>query len=336
MARRIMAVRAAWRPTSISGPSGAKSRGRVPDRSDAAFPCGRARPRARRHCLLPVCEGVLAFADRRFLIRAGITALLVLVSCSRPAAVRGGDDASVGDAGMDSATSILAPLANHAWLEPIALPSGHRAVIAVPLGAMEPRPIVVGVHGAGDRAEWACGGYRIATGAFPFVVCPEGVSAGGEKFSTADSKRLESDIRAAVDATRTIFGTYVAPGPLLYAGFSLGAMHGVAVVSHSGALFPRVLLLEGAFRGWSPKSARQFVDGGGARVMLVCAAATCDAAFAGAKRDLEQAGAKVEIVAAGTRRHNLDGPMMKVLAHHWPWLVEGDTRWDGFLPPATP
>jgi predicted esterase len=218
-------------------------------------------------------------------------------------------------------------LTGFAWLESFDLPSGHRAVVSVPLGATEPRPIVVGVHGAGDRAEWACGGYRIATGAYPFVVCPEGNPAGAGKFSTAGSVALAADIDAAVRLTREKFGRWVADGPLLYAGFSLGAIHAVPLLAKQGSTFPRVLLLEGAFHEWTPALARSFVESGGERVMLVCAGSDCSGSFGAAKRDLERAGAAVEIVGAGTGRHNLDGPMMKVLASHWAWLVEGDARW---------
>jgi predicted esterase len=231
------------------------------------------------------------------------------------------------DAG--DASTALPALGGHAWMEPLDLGPGHRAVVTVPLGATEPRPIMVGVHGAGDRAEWACGGYRIATKVFPFIVCPQGLSAGGGKFSTAGADRLSADIDRAVALVREQFGPYVAPGPLLYAGFSLGAMHGVSVVANHGETYPRVLLIEGAYREWTPALARAFAKSGGQRVMLVCQASDCRSMFRQAQQDLERAGVEVRLVPAANGRHNLDEAMMSALERALPWLVERDARWDG-------
>jgi hypothetical protein len=250
-------------------------------------------------------------------------AAIALLSCTAP---RAADRPDAAPAPVTSAPSPPRPsLAGYSWMEPLDLGGGRRAVVAVPLGATEPRPIVVGVHGAGDRAEWACGGYRIATRAYPFVVCPQGVPAGGDKFSTADSGRLASDIAAAVRVTRERFGRWIAEGPLVYAGFSLGAIHGIPLLAKQASTFPRVLLIEGGT--WTPAQSRAFVEGGGERVMLVCAAPECSGTYGTSRRNLERAGAKVQLVGAGTGRHNLDGSMMSVLAEHWAWLVEGDTRW---------
>ena len=230
--------------------------------------------------------------------------------------------------------SVLPPLSGHEWLETLELGSGHQAVVAIPLGAREPRPVVVGVHGAGDRAEWACGGYRNATGAHAFIICPQGLPRGDGKFSTASVERLAKDIELAVQKTREAFGAYVASGPPTYSGFSLGAIRGVHVVAPQGKEFPRVLLVEGGARELSPRSVESFVATGGERVLLLCAAARCDESLHSAARAIERKGARARVVAAGTGRHNLDGTMMRRIAQNWAWLVEGDPRWASWSPPA--
>jgi predicted esterase len=223
----------------------------------------------------------------------------------------------------------LAPLTDAVWLESLAMPPGRAAFVSVPLGATGPRPVMIGVHGAGDRPEWACGGYRAATDAFPFIVCPRGLPQGDDKFSTAGPDRLMEDIASALVALRRRFGPYMAEGPLLYAGFSLGAIHGAKIIASHADDFPLALLIEGAYTELTPELARAFAERGGKRVMLGCGQSGCRASFAAAQRALERAGIEVLLLDANTGRHNLDGAMMQALHDAWPRLVSGDSRWDG-------
>src|ERR1700742_3291460 len=62
----------------------------------------------------------------------------------------------------DALAAELAPLGNASWIERLEPPGGNVLFVTPPVGAREPRPVVVAVHGAGDRAEWACGGWRLA------------------------------------------------------------------------------------------------------------------------------------------------------------------------------
>ncbi len=226
----------------------------------------------------------------------------------------------------------LPPLTDAVWLETLAMPPGHAAFVSVPLGATEPRPVMIGMHGAGDRPEWACGGYRAATDAFPFIVCPRGVPQGPsapDKFASPGPDRIREDIVSALAALRARFKGYVADGPLLYAGFSLGAIHGAKVIATDGAMFPTALLIEGGYSELTPALAHTYAKSGGKRVMLGCGQPGCRASFAPARRALEQAGIDVFMLDANTGRHNLDGPMVQALRDAWPRLVAGDARWDG-------
>jgi predicted esterase len=227
----------------------------------------------------------------------------------------------------------LPPLTEAVWLETLPMPAGHDAVVSVPLGAREARPVMIGMHGAGDRPEWACGGYRAATDAFPFIVCPRGVPHGSsepEKFDSPGPARIAQDVGLAMQSLRARFGSYVAPGPLLYAGFSLGAIHGAKVVADEPTTFPTALFIEGGYKEIDLALARRYANNGGKRVMLACGQTACPALFAGAERALSTAGIEVQLVNAHTGRHNLDGPMMHALREAWPWLVAGDPRWAGF------
>ena len=69
------------------------------------------------------------------------------------------------------------------------------------------------------------------------MICPQGIRAGEATYTTAAPSRIRGDIDAAVASVRQMLGPYVADGPLVYVGFSLGAMNGIEVVSKAGALF---------------------------------------------------------------------------------------------------
>jgi len=236
--------------------------------------------------------------------------------------------ASVPDASPPSA---LAPLTDAVWLEALPMPPGRAAFVSVPLGATGPRPVMIGMHGAEDRPEWACGGYRAATDAFPFIICPRGIAHGSsapDKFFTPGPARLAEDIASALSALRARFGPYVAEGPLLYAGFSLGATHGAQLLAAQASTFPVALLIEGGYAQITPALAARYAEQGGKRVMLGCGQAACRPSFRAAERALRRAGIEVMVLDARTGRHNLDGPMMQALRYAWPKLVAGDSRWD--------
>jgi predicted esterase len=251
----------------------------------------------------------------------------VSVGSSNPAA-------NASDGSPSAQTPKLPALTDAVWLESLPMPPGRAAVVSVPLGATEPRPVMIGMHGAGDRPEWACGGYRAATDAFPFIICPRGLPqdpSAPDKFASPGSHRIREDVASALRTLRERFGAHVADGPLLYAGFSLGANHGAQVIAAQASTFPIALLIEGGYSELTPALARAYADTGGKRVMLGCGQPSCRSNFVAAQRALERAGIEVLVLDAKTGRHNLDGPMMNALRDAWPKLVEGDPRWDGLV-----
>lgn len=221
----------------------------------------------------------------------------------------------------------LRPLTAESWLVTLPAPRERPALVSVPLGAREPRPVVIGVHGAGDRPEWACGGYRGALDAYPFILCPAGRPGGGGKLCTSPPAELGRDLDEALAALRARFGAHVAPGPMVLIGFSLGAIYGAELLRVRGRDFPRALLIEGGTRQLTPVVARAFADAGGERILLLCAASACAGSFDQARSALERVGVATRVVGAGTRRHNLDGEMSAIVGREWPWLVAGLTAW---------
>lgn len=201
---------------------------------------------------------------------------------------------------------------------PLATPD-LTAFVAPPLGATAPRPLVVGVHGAGDRAEWACGGWRLASSTNAFVVCPQGNPMTSEKFAWASPQVLSARVDAAVAAVRAKFGAYVEPGPMIFAGFSQGATFAEPFLRGNAARFPIVILAEGGYAtARSPSFARAFRAAGGRRIVLVCGSPGCFSSAVVSKRVLEAAGVEALVVGDAKAGHNLNDRMQRALQAAWP------------------
>src|SRR5262245_2305001 len=85
------------------------------------------------------------------------------------AAVGKGGAGGISAEGAGVSTPALAPLVAESWLITLPAEGFEDVFTSVPLGAAEPRPVVVALHGIQDRAEWACGEWRGAAGPHPFV-----------------------------------------------------------------------------------------------------------------------------------------------------------------------
>jgi predicted esterase len=204
------------------------------------------------------------------------------------------------------------------WLEHLDA-GGDDVVVMPPVGAIAPSRLVVGVHGAGDRPEWSCGGWRLAAQASVFVVCPRGSAFSPTTFAWASSKVLGARVTAAVDAAKARYGAYVDAGPLIFAGFSQGATLSEPFLRDNAARFPIIILAEGGYAtARSPSFASAFHAAGGRRVVLVCGSPTCFRSAQGARRVLERAGLEVLVVGDEKAGHNLNERMQHALQSAWP------------------
>jgi predicted esterase len=217
----------------------------------------------------------------------------------------------------DTAISHALPALQGTWLERLGSEQAP-VVVAPPLGAMEPRLLVVGVHGAGDRPEWACGGWRLAAEARAFVACPQGSPMPGQSFGWASPVALASRVEDAVKLTRERYGAHVAAGPMIYAGFSQGATLAEPFLRKNAARFPIVILAEGGYQtSRNPGFARAFREAGGRRIALVCGSPACFRSAIGARKVLEGAGIEALVVGDELAGHNLNERMQHALESAW-------------------
>ncbi|XYH99036.1 hypothetical protein ACMHYB_04520 [Sorangium sp. So ce1128] len=242
-------------------------------------------------------------------------------------------DAAAPAAGAAALAAQVAPLRAAGPFVELAVEGFPSAVVSVPIGATARRPVLIASHGNYDRPEWQCQVWRGIAGDSAFILCPRGVarsdspSASDVRFTYESNARLEQEIDAGLAALRARFPEHVDPGAVLYTGFSLGAIMGSAIAARRPALFPRLVLVEGGHDRWTPATAKAFAEGGGQRVLFVCAQAGCGAAASAAAARLEKAGVLTRVVRGKEAGHRYDGPVAEETQRALGWILEGDPRW---------
>ncbi|MEI9953078.1 MAG: hypothetical protein WDO74_29880 [Pseudomonadota bacterium] len=225
----------------------------------------------------------------------------------------------------------LPPLFGVAWIEHLDLDGGHEAYVCPPIGAREPRPLIVAVHGAGDRAEWSCGGWRMVAGEYAFVVCPQGMKMDPIRFGWDSAETIRRRVASAILAARARFGEYIADGPTLYVGFSQGATLAGPTLLDPAQSFPFIALAEG---GYGLVRDRMFLGKLKARgvesVLLACGTPACFRSMRAAEPNLRAAGLQALIGGDPSSGHNLNVEMQAGLQKVWPDFVTGLPNWRGF------
>ncbi len=221
------------------------------------------------------------------------------------------------------------PLAG-SWLESVTLDDGSEANVSLPLGATSPRPIVVGIHGSGDRPDWSCAEWRNVVDSYAFVVCPRGSAFGGA-FAWSTIEQLDRRVVQAVSAVRARYGSYVDRGPAIYAGFSQGANLAPYIVRKHEGLFPLIALDEGGYAPTGGDFGAAFVRAGGKRALLSCSTYNCESDFKPSERTLAKSGLDVRVSKLGAFGHTMDSRATSALHEQWKWLVRDDERWRPWL-----
>lgn len=211
---------------------------------------------------------------------------------------------------------------------------GHAAaVVSLPLGAIGPRPVLVATHGNYDHPRWTCAVWRDIVGDSGFVLCPRGVARGDSptrdepRYHYLTNHHLEREIEQGLRSLSEAYADYVGSPPHAYAGFSQGAIMGVAILGRRPELFDRVVLIEGGFDRWTPTSVKAYAASGGRRMLFVCGQAGCDRAATKATEWFDAVAVASRVVYAKGEGHTYGGAVAELLWQSWAWFVEGDARW---------
>ena len=209
---------------------------------------------------------------------------------------------------------------------------GGYALAALPIGARDKRIVVVGVHGAGDRADWSCSEWQAVTAGWAFVVCPVGVPhpAYPNTFVWGSAEQIAKSADRAVQALRARYGTWVDDGPLVYGGWSQGATLASQVIASRPGTYDRAVLVEvGHTAIDASQVAAGLAAGGVKRAVVSCSSWPCRT-FA---KDFEGAARRrnlpVQVNDVGLRGHWFDDPVVRTLGPKFVWMVEEERRYAG-------
>jgi predicted esterase len=215
----------------------------------------------------------------------------------------------------------------------------REAIVSVPIGVSKPRPILIALHGNFDRPEWQCETWRDITKGYPFILCPRGiprrdVPAKLDRWEYSSMVQTDRELEAGISALREQFADYLAPGPILFAGFSLGAILGVGILKRHPGQYGPIVFSEGGNEGWTSATVKKLMpqdsDAGASiplRFLYACGQADCVTKSKATSKIIERSGGQARVVSGGNVGHMYDGPVAHAIAREWAWLIQSDSRW---------
>lgn len=218
----------------------------------------------------------------------------------------------------------LEPLAADGWLVELEVPGFPSSPAAVPLGAAEPRPVVIALHGGDDRPEWACGTWTGISRSRAFVLCPRGKALTADRFGWGARDEVERELRAALKALKARFGRHVASGPVVLAAFGAGVRPALEIARSEPTFFNRLALVGAGPGLWSAGNAAVYARSGGQRVLWVVSDAASREASGKYWLFANGAGLETKLRDLGDRGVVFDAEVAQGTAAEWPWLVAGD------------
>jgi hypothetical protein len=186
--------------------------------------------------------------------------------------------------------------------------------------------VVIALHGAADRPEWACGTWTGITRARAFVLCPRGTvhEHDTSRFGWSSPEQVARELRAALQALKARFGRHVASGPVVLAAFEAGVPPALEIAMQEPSFFSRLVLVAPGPDLVSAGTAGVLAKGGARRILLVCSDAACRADAERYDLFIHSAGIENKLLDLGDLGRCLDDRVAKALAAALPWLVEGD------------
>jgi pimeloyl-ACP methyl ester carboxylesterase len=272
-------------------------------------------------------------------MRRGLLLLLALPSCPHRATSittssgpsdPGSASAVVSDA---DAGATLPPLGGVPWQMDLTDETTHKPIgsVSIPLGAREKRPILIALHGAGDRPGWACGEWRGVVNAYPFIVCPRGQGASEANLYWQSPEKTKEGIDVMLAATRKLFAPWIdETESVVIVGFSMGTTEASVLAARDPKRYPRIVLTEGSFDATATETFTRAYHG--ERALFACTTRGCPSVYLGAARALSRRGIACRVNDAGTTQHGIWESVVHSLRRDWPWVVSGMPGWSRYTP----
>jgi dienelactone hydrolase len=220
----------------------------------------------------------------------------------------------------------LSELTAQAPIVPLSVPGFGDAVVSLPLGSVEPRPIALALHGNFDRPEWQCEVWRRITQGQVFVLCPRGIARRDvpkelDRWEWGSLAKTKSEIVAALAALRAGYPQHVKQGPVVFTGFSLGAILGARLIQDPELGIGAAVLTEGGYQGWTLAKAKA-LQPALRRLLFACGQTECKNAYRYQLDALfQKAGLPASVVADVKAGHTYDDPVAALIASEWPALL---------------
>ena len=216
----------------------------------------------------------------------------------------------------------LAPLHEPTPLVTLAVPGFRDAVVSVPLGASSARVVALALHGNFDRPEWQCEVWRRITRGEVFVLCPRGtprndVPKEHDRWEWGSLAKTKAEILAALTALRARYPQYVTSGPVVFTGFSLGAILGARLLQDPELNVGAAVFVEGGYDGWTVAKAKSLKPRLG-HLLFACGQTQCRNAYRYQLKQLfEVAGVHSSMVADVKAGHTYDDPVAALVQSEW-------------------
>jgi len=280
----------------------------------------------------------MAARRRSTLLRCATLALLG-AACRSPSAAPAPESRplvtaapSVSSRAPASAPEPSRPPAPRALLEPaplvpLAVPGFNEAVVSVPLGATAPRAVALALHGNFDRPEWQCEVWRRITRGEVFVLCPRGIPRKDvpkelDRWEWGSLQKTRDELLAALGALRARYPEHVRRGPLVFTGFSLGAILGARLIQDPELDVGAAVLVEGGYQGWTRAKLEKLAPRLKA-LLFACGQTECRNAYRYQLEPLlRRSGLSGSMVADIKAGHTYDDPVAALVAAEWPHLLE--------------
>jgi predicted esterase len=226
----------------------------------------------------------------------------------------------------------LPPLAGAGTAVSLPVPGFGDAVVWLPGDARgrARKPVMLAIHGNYDSPDFQCGMWRSMVRDRGFILCPRGIprrdSPGPDDIRFSYEGKFAAELDAAIAALQERYGAWVDPGPMIYIGFSLGAILARSYVTRARApsQFDRLILIEGGAAGWD---ARASSKAGVKRMLWGCGQSPCVDAGRAAAASFERASVPSKVVFAKGAGHTYGGAVAEAIRAEWEWLVADDPRW---------
>lgn len=234
---------------------------------------------------------------------------------------------------VESVATAPPALRGESELVALEVPGHLPAIVWLPIGTTEPKPLIVATHGNYDTPESTCYVWGQIVEQRGFVLCPRGAprrdspSPSDLVYHYLSTAAMKKEISAALVALEASYGEFLDSSGIIYSGFSQGAIMGLSLLLEQADRFPRAVLIEGGYESWNAYTAKKYSAGGGSRILFACGQWGCQQKGGNVVKALGRSGLPALLVSAPKSGHTYGGEVALKIAGAFDWLVEGDPRW---------